>query len=256
MPVGHRGRSWLAGFAGLAALWLSACATAPIAPPPVTATTGPAAPTPTGSAAGPPSLTAREAIRAARPALAGLSLENWLITAEASPEPPGGRLGAAHQWSLLYRQLDGPLLKVTVPAQGPVAVDELPGGNWPGGRNDRFRVEPDQVAHDSQWAIRLADAAEGAAFLAHYPGSRRSIVLDHADGDPLTWTVDYQTPDQYWALTLILEDTSGRILHRALCEYTPAAMARPGWPNCDQDSHPRDPPFVPLLEPSPWWRIA
>lgn len=200
-------------------------------------------------------LTALEAIDRAQTAVSGLPRESWLITAEARAQAPGGRLGAAREWLLLYRQLDGPILKLTVPEYGQVTLLELPGGPWTGGRIDRFRIAPAAVSHDSQWATRLGDVIGGAAFLRTYPGSRRSIVLDHAMGDPLTWTVEYQSPDGYWVLTFIIEDATGDILHRSLCEYTPAAMARPGLPNCERDSERKQTPFVPPLDPSPEWDL-
>ena len=249
--------SWVAVF------WLAACSMPanppPTNPPPVGPSATPAASTAapsTGASPAPQSLTALEAIRQAEPAIAALGQETWLITAEALPVGPGGRLGASPEWLLLYRQLDGPLLRVAVSAPGQVTYRELPGGKWQGGRTDRFRVDPSLVAHDSQWAIRIADAAGGSAFLNRFPGTSRSIVLDHAFGDPLTWTVEYQTPDRYYGLTFILEDATGRILHTATCDYSPAAMAQPGLPNCARDFEPKDPPFVPLIEPRPDWGLA
>ena len=250
--------------------WLTACSLPTNPPPPVPTTPLPtsAAPSPTpagaadtpqppvGSSSASHTLTALEAIRRAEPTIAAVGRESWLITAEAVPVSPGGRLGAAPEWLLLYRQLDGPLLRVSVAAPDRVTYQGLPGGNWEGGRVDRFRVDPHLITHDSQWAIRIADAAGGAAFLHRYPGTSRSIVLDHALGDPLTWTVDYQTPDRYYTLTMILEDATGRILHTATCDYSPAAMAQPGLPNCVRDFEPKDPPFIPLLQPSLDWDLA
>jgi hypothetical protein len=254
----------------LATGWLAACSlpTTPPSPTPAAPSLTPAASsstaagrlaTPQASASAssaPETLTALEAIRRAEPIIAALGSESWLITAEALPMVPGGRLGASPEWLLLYRQLDGPLLRVAVSAPDRVTYRELPGGKWEGGRLDRFRVDPHLVAHDSQWAIRIADAIGGGAFLHRFPGSSRSIVLDHAFGDPLTWTVDYQTPDRYYALTVIVEDATGRILHIATCDYSPAAMAQPGLPNCVRDFEPKDPPFIPLIQPSPDWDLA
>lgn len=200
-------------------------------------------------------LTALEAIDRAQAVIAGLRHESWLITAESRAEEPGGRLGAAREWLLLYRQLDGPIVKLTVPLSGEVTLTELPGGPWQGGRADRFRIVPAGLTHDSQAATRLGDLAGGREFLRRYPGTRRSIVLDHAMGDPLTWTVEYQSPDGYWVLTYIIEDATGDILHRSICEYTPAAMARPGLPNCQRTSERRPVPKAPPLETKPGWDL-
>lgn len=247
----NRFRPAFAAFA-LTAL-LSACASPvrPWRPPPLP----PPAEAPASIRAVPP-FTALEAIQRARRILSTDSRDIWLITAEARPEPTGGRLGAAREWVMLFRQLNGPILRVTVLAAGEVVTAELPGSNWEGGRRDRFRIDPGLVRHDSHWAIRIADAVGGAAFIAQYPGSQRSIVLDHGMGEPLTWTIEYQTPDNYYTLTYIIEDATGRILHIARCEFTPAAMARPGLPNCARDFEVKDPPVLPPVESSLDWGIV
>lgn len=138
-------------------------------------------------------------------------------------------------------------------AGGNLRSETLPGGSWDGSEPDRFRIDPAAVVHDSTWATRLADAAGGQKFLTRYPGSRRLVVLDHANGTPLTWTVEYHAPDLQWTYTLILDDASGRILFETTCEYTPAAMRRPGLPNCYGETADRDPPPISPIEPSPHW---